>query len=72
MNECHICGRNLSGERFCEYHETAYANLQSAFEKWKTAVELTWSEYLDQVKQLETTGLWIVEVIDYIKSQDDS
>ena len=72
MSECPICGRNLRGERFCEYHEMAFANIQSAFERWKSSAGVTWDEYLDQVLQLENTGRWIIEVIEYIRTQDDS
>lgn len=71
MSECHICGRNLSSDHFCEYHETAYANLRSAFERWKSSAGVTWNEYLDQVSQLESTGRWVIEVIEYLKTQDD-
>ncbi len=70
MSECHICGRDLSSEEFCEYHETAYTNLRLAFERWKSSAGLTWNEYLDQVSKLETTGRWVIEVIEYIKIQD--
>jgi len=72
MDKCHICGRALSSVQFCEYHEAAFANLKESFEKWKTANKVTWSEYLDQVIQLENTGRWVVEVIDFLKKQDDS
>jgi hypothetical protein len=33
---------------------------------------LTWEEYIDSVRRLENTGQWIKEVIDDIRSQDDS
>ncbi len=72
MSECHICGRDLSSERFCQYHETAYTNLHSAFEGWKTSAGVTWEKYLEQVGKLETTGRWVIEVIEYLMSQGDS
>ncbi|TFG33882.1 hypothetical protein EU527_06135 [Candidatus Thorarchaeota archaeon] len=71
MIECLICGRNLSSTKFCEYHETAYLNLKSAFNDWKSKAGITWAEYLDKVIHLEGTGQWIIEVIEYIKTEDD-
>ena len=73
MKECRICGRSSAEEDLCEYHSTAYTILRSAFEKWAATMEgLTWEEYIDSVRRLENTGQWIKEVIDDIRSQDDS
>ena len=73
MRECRICGRNSSEEDLCGYHSTAYTSLKSAFEKWAAAIEgLTWEKYIDSVRELENTGQWIREIIDDIRSQDDS
>lgn len=72
MSECIICGRSLKGDKFCEYHEAANDSLISAFDKWKSSAGLTWTEFLDKISELENTGRWVIEVVNYIKSQDDS
>ncbi len=73
MKECRICGRNSTEEDLCEYHSAAYAGLKSVFEKWAAVVEgLTWEKYVDSVRELENTGQWVREIIDDIRSQDDS
>lgn len=72
MTECPICGRDSSSKRYCEYHETAYLNLQSGFEEWHLRSTITWEDYLDRISHLEGTGQWIIEIIEHIRSKDDS
>jgi hypothetical protein len=72
MTQCRICGRNLSSERFCGYHETAYQNVRESFNEWESRAGATWTEYLDRVSQLEETGAWVIEVIEYLMREDDS
>ena len=69
MTDCPICGRDRQNE-FCSYHQTALENLKAAHEKWETAAGLSWEEYLIKLRDLEDTGRWIVEVIEFITQQD--
>ena len=71
MDECPICGRNQELDcEFCEYHEKAFANLREAFPKWQEALEITWLDYLEKVREADETGSWAYEVIDYIMSEN--
>ncbi|MGY5879545.1 MAG: hypothetical protein RTV31_04800 [Candidatus Thorarchaeota archaeon] len=70
MTECPICGRDLQ-EKFCSYHQTAFDNMKEMYSKWETAAGLSWEAYLDKISNLEDTGRWIREVIEFITQQDD-
>ena len=69
MTECPICGRDLQ-EKFCSYHQTAFSNLKEMYAEWETAAGLSWDAYLDKIGNLEDTGRWIREVIEFITQQD--
>ena len=69
MTECPICGRDRQ-EKFCSYHQTAFDNTKEMHTKWETAADLSWEDYLDKIGQLEDTGRWIREVIEFITQQD--
>jgi hypothetical protein len=68
MSECPICGRDKQ-EEFCSYHQTAFNKLKETHEKWVTAAGFSWEEYLDKISEIEDTGRWIREVIEYITLQ---
>jgi hypothetical protein len=73
MSECPICGRrSLEGHSLCRYHEMARDNLNDAFEAWKHAEGVSWTEYLNELLNADATGSWVREVIEYIRSQGDS
>ena len=68
LKECVICGRHVHQEKdLCSYHQQALDNLKDTFEKWKKALDIEWMDYLNRLSQLEELGLWVREVIDYIK-----
>ena len=69
MTECPICGRDRQ-EKFCSYHQTAFDNMKEMHTKWETAAGFSWEDYLDKIGQLEDTGRWIREVIEFITQQD--
>ena len=66
---CPMCGRDKQDE-FCSYHQTAFDNVKEMYAKWETAAGLSWEEYLQKISDIEDTGRWIVEVIEFITQQD--
>jgi len=36
--------------------------LVEAYERWKAALTLEWSEFLREVSELKETGSWVLEV----------
>ena len=70
MSHCPICNRDKQDE-FCAYHQTAFDNLKEMHAKWETASGLSWEAYLNKISDLENTGRWIVEVIEFITQPDD-
>jgi hypothetical protein len=69
MSDCPICGRTIQ-KKFCAYHQQAFDNLRNTHAKWETAAGISWEEYLVKLSDLEDTGRWIVEVIEFITQQD--
>ena len=69
MSVCPICGREKQ-DMFCPYHQTAFGNLEEMHAKWEAAAGLSWEDYLDKISDLESTGRWIREVIEFITQQD--
>jgi hypothetical protein len=58
---CPICGI-VASNRFCPTHEMAYKNLLSAYEVWHQAIEISWRDYLERIKDNSNTGKWVKEV----------
>lgn len=68
---CELCGRKATEDgRLCQYHTAALRNLKYSYEKWKDALEIGWDQYLNQVHDLDDVGLWVREVIEYLKSEN--
>jgi len=63
MDRCRLCHRRIQPEsEYCEYHSAARDNLVEAYERWKAALTLEWSEFLREVSELKETGSWVLEV----------
>ncbi len=73
MTQCQICGRRTEkDDDLCRYHAEAQQNLKDVYERWKHALDITWDEYLTRIVELEGTGRWVKEVIQYLRKEDDS
>ncbi len=71
MKRCPICNRSVVFEsEFCAYHHAARKNLEEGFERWRTALNLAWEDYLDRVLELDETGIWVKEVIEFLRTRD--
>jgi hypothetical protein len=69
---CRICGRQVSrDDRFCRYHSVAYQNLKTGHSMWERACMVQWDDYLSALLEIEETGKWVREVIEYLTTQDD-
>jgi len=74
MTECPICGRSSLGpSKFCRYHDAAHTELQEVFGQWQKAMgDISWNDYLESLLEADGTGVWVIEVIDYIKLEGNS
>lgn len=63
---CKICNREAVGE-YCELHDRAHKNIIKKYEVWRTASNLSWEEYLNEVVENPYTGSWVKEVVEYLK-----
>ena len=70
-DRCSLCERTkaLSSE-FCDIHDQASRNLESAYSPWKEAFdgELTKEEYYAKIALRQETGQSVKEVIHHILS----
>ncbi|MBY8996708.1 MAG: hypothetical protein KGD60_03165 [Candidatus Thorarchaeota archaeon] len=71
MSFCTICGRVAWNKSdFCRYHKEALDGLQSSYELWRKASELSWDEYIEKLCQIDETGRWVLDVAEQIRSGD--
>ena len=66
---CVICYRKSKNE-YCSLHETAYRNIIQAYEKWKSSKNLTWKDYLRNLRDNPNSGSWVTEVCSYLLSKE--
>ena len=64
--KCKLCQREAEHRsEYCARHLAAEEMLRNAYLVWKRAYSgLSWAAYLDKVKQLKGTGLWVKEIIE--------
>jgi hypothetical protein len=70
--KCKLCQREAEqASEFCARHLAAEEMLRNTYHVWRTAyLELSWTEYLDKVKQLKGTGQWVKEIIESEKEKN--
>lgn len=70
QEQCSVCGRPTKSFFFCEYHKTALHNLRDAFVAWQDALSIDWATFLKAIEEADETGDWVLEVIEFIRSED--
>lgn len=63
--KCKLCKRKATHNvGLCQYHASALDALKRGYELWNEAYSgISWRDYLNRVKTLEDTGVWIKDVI---------
>jgi len=66
---CSLCGRRKQErEQFCDFHYTAFKNLQNGYKMWSEAYgEMTKEEYYGELQKQSDTGSAIKEVIRFLQ-----
>jgi hypothetical protein len=62
---CEICGRRAKS-RFCDRHEEAYASLLRTYDEWRRAMDISWRDYLKEIKENPYAGRWAKEVASHL------
>jgi len=62
---CEICKREAVG-KYCELHERAYRNIVKKYDAWRSALNLSWEEYLKEIAKNPYTGSWAKEVVEHL------
>jgi hypothetical protein len=67
--QCPLCGRRKAdGAKFCNIHNTALVNLETAYITWRKAFEsLERDEYYSKLEKLPDTGAAVKEVIQHLR-----
>ncbi len=68
--KCKICSREVQEEGFCSLHAKAYNNIQVKFEVWKSALDVSWSQYLAEIQKNSLTGEWAKDVAKHIIEEE--
>jgi hypothetical protein len=68
--QCVICNQKTDDGEFCALHKGAHGNLIRGYESWVKAMEIPWESYLDAVAKNPSTGLWVKEVVEYLKNKE--
>ena len=63
---CEICKREAVG-KYCDLHERAYRNIIKKYDVWRSALNLSWGEYLNEVAKNSYTGSWAREVAEHLR-----
>ncbi|RJS92992.1 hypothetical protein CW705_02050 [Candidatus Bathyarchaeota archaeon] len=66
---CEICGRKAKS-KFCERHEEAYGSLLKTYEEWRKAMDISWRDYLEEIKENPYAGKWAKEVAEYLLTSE--
>ncbi len=69
--KCVVCGSYSEEGLLCFKHRTATKSLTEGYKYWKEAFNISFNEYLKEVRKRPETGVWVKEVIDYIVASND-
>jgi hypothetical protein len=69
--KCQLCGRR-SSEEYCVYHAEAYQNILKGYPVWSRALSVSWFEYLAQIRDNKETGIWALEVAEFLLKRESS
>ena len=72
--KCKVCSREAKTQpqsEYCELHQKAYENIQRKSERWKSALNIEWREYLNEIKKNPLTGIWAKEVAENLLSRKE-
>ena len=63
--KCKVCSREARNKH-CELHEKAYSNVVQKFEIWRNAAGISWEQYLNELVENPSTGIWAKEVAEHL------
>ncbi|MFP3166735.1 MAG: hypothetical protein RXP28_03955 [Nitrososphaeria archaeon] len=69
--KCLVCGSYSEEGLLCFKHRTAAKSLTEGYKYWKEAFNISFNEYLKEVRKRSETGTWVKEIIDYVIASND-
>ncbi|UCE29107.1 MAG: hypothetical protein JSV85_07630 [Candidatus Bathyarchaeota archaeon] len=64
--KCEICSKKAMNE-YCKLHERAKENIIGKYNLWKTALNISWKEYLNEITKNPYTGSSAKELAEHLK-----
>ncbi|MEM0506328.1 MAG: DNA topoisomerase I [Thermosphaera sp.] len=64
-NKCKICNREAYQDNLCKYHYRAKEVIETVYQEWRIKEEASFSEYLERIRRLKSTGKWVLDVIEF-------
>jgi len=68
--KCRVCNREAV-EKYCELHEKAYRSIVQKYDDWRSAMDISWKEYLNEIVKNPYSGLWAKEVAEQLMKNED-
>jgi hypothetical protein len=67
MDRCRLCEmRRERNSDYCAFHLEAIKNLEEAYEVWRKALQIEWTEFLELASERPETGQWAREAAIYL------
>jgi hypothetical protein len=63
---CKACNKEAIQGDFCPVHLKAYENIVKKYAVWRKGLNISWEEYLSEIKKNSLTGEWAKEVAEYL------
>ena len=62
MDKCRLCNMRREGNSdYCVFHLEALKSLEEAYEVWRKALKIEWTEFLELASERPETGQWARE-----------
>ena len=68
---CKVCSREADETGYCDLHYKAHVNIVKACAAWKKGLNISWDEYLKEIKRNCLTGEWAKQVAIHLMKNEE-
>ena len=69
---CRVCGQQAQETEYCSIHSKAHANVVNSYAAWKKGLNISWDDYLKEIKENPLTGEWAKQVATYLLKNEEN
>jgi DNA topoisomerase-1 len=70
--KCELCSRagkhRVNGLLLCNFHKKAYDSIVNAFKIWRERMDISWEEYIQQLRRLASVGRYCKDLLDRLSA----